>query len=443
MKQRSARSAQRGAVIIVFAVMLVVLIGFAGLVIDVGRFFVIKSELQNAADACSLAAASQLRPGMNDPDALNRAIAYGRVFTTGGVPTDYLPAYPEPAVMNRVNFQSAPVNITSAQISFSATLGGVYSTGGSGFNSARYAKCDAELADVPIYFLHVLGLLGFGPFTTQTIRASAVATKGAGTCGSIPAGICQRSADAATRGLNVGEWISLVPDDKMTPGWYGWVDFSPTAGGTPEVKDGLTSIAQCVLPVVGGPGRENGMKTSAENAWNTRFGIYSNPYRIEDIATIPPDKTGYAYFSQDVGTGKDALLANWPRSDAATSPRAYDGANSGAPNYQSALSARKSFQAEARSILGKADYASAGVDGQHDENGRINRRVVVVPVLDCNTKPLTITALACTLMLNPFGRVSGPDGGLVTGKLEYLGFADTLPCGSANTTGPLMSVLVK
>ena len=37
------------------------------------------------AGACALAASSQLRPGQNNPNALTRAIAYGRVFTTGGV----------------------------------------------------------------------------------------------------------------------------------------------------------------------------------------------------------------------------------------------------------------------------------------------------------------------------------------------------------------------
>ena len=59
---------QRGSVAIMFGLTLVVLIGFIGLSVDLGRFFVIKSELQNAMDACALSAASQLKPGAGDPN---------------------------------------------------------------------------------------------------------------------------------------------------------------------------------------------------------------------------------------------------------------------------------------------------------------------------------------------------------------------------------------
>ena len=69
---------QRGGVAIMFGLTLVVLIGFIGLSIDLGRFFVIKSELQNAMDACALSAASQLKPGAGDPNALtNRWLTAG------------------------------------------------------------------------------------------------------------------------------------------------------------------------------------------------------------------------------------------------------------------------------------------------------------------------------------------------------------------------------
>ena len=56
--QRQRQREQRGAVMILFSLTIVVLIGFAGLAIDLGRAFVIKTELQNAMDACALSAAS-------------------------------------------------------------------------------------------------------------------------------------------------------------------------------------------------------------------------------------------------------------------------------------------------------------------------------------------------------------------------------------------------
>ena len=86
MKQRASpcsRRPQRGVVVIVFGLMLVVLIGFAGLVIDLGRLFVIKTELQNAMDAWALSAASQLRPGFNTAADLQHRL-HGHRESDGG-----------------------------------------------------------------------------------------------------------------------------------------------------------------------------------------------------------------------------------------------------------------------------------------------------------------------------------------------------------------------
>lgn len=423
---------QHGAVAIVFGLMLVVLIAFAGLVIDVGRFFVIKSELQNAVDACALSAASQLRPGMNDTLVLNRAVAYGTVFSTGGDSSNE-------DIKNRANFQSATVNIGASHISFASALGGRYASDSASASNANYVKCDVPLADLPIYFLRILNIIGLGPLGQQTVSAMAVATQGSQTCNLVPAGVCAKSTEPVHHGLLPGEWLPL--GDKLAPGVFGWMDYSPVAGGTPEVKDGLTAVGQCDLPAVGAPARENGKKTSAQEAWNTRFGIYSNPYRIDDIASIPPDKTGYAYFNdKDSKTGNDYPWANWPRDDL-SGPHAFDGSNAGSPNYVTAGNTMLAFQTDARTVLsGPATFATGGLGKQHDLEGRSSRRLVVVPIVDCTGKPMIIQGLACVLMLNPFGRVGGDP---VNGKLEYIGPASAFPCGKTTVTGPKMSVLVK
>src|SRR4051794_2046304 len=102
---------QAGAVAIATAISLVALIGFLGVVIDLGRLYVMKSELQNAADSCALAASWELDGNAN---ALTRA-------ENSGIPV---------GTRNLVNFQSAPVTITAANISFSTTL----SNGGTNSN---------------------------------------------------------------------------------------------------------------------------------------------------------------------------------------------------------------------------------------------------------------------------------------------------------------------
>ena len=73
------RHRQGGAVLILVAIAAAVLIGFLGLVIDLGRLFVTKTEMQSAMDACALAAAAELRPGVTPPDSLavSRAVSAG------------------------------------------------------------------------------------------------------------------------------------------------------------------------------------------------------------------------------------------------------------------------------------------------------------------------------------------------------------------------------
>ena len=57
---RVAPAAEDGQVIVIVALMLVVLVGVTGLVLDVGRLYLAREQLQSSADAAALAAASQL-----------------------------------------------------------------------------------------------------------------------------------------------------------------------------------------------------------------------------------------------------------------------------------------------------------------------------------------------------------------------------------------------
>ncbi|HRQ05297.1 MAG TPA: pilus assembly protein TadG-related protein, partial [Nitrosomonas halophila] len=66
---------------VIIALSLVGLIGFMGLALDLGKLFVAKSELQNSADACALAAARELT-GANEKQlelAKAAGIATGRL----------------------------------------------------------------------------------------------------------------------------------------------------------------------------------------------------------------------------------------------------------------------------------------------------------------------------------------------------------------------------
>ena len=426
----SNRCQQRGAVVLVFALTLLVLIGFAGLAIDLGRFFVIKSELQNAVDACALAAATQLSPGQNNPAALSNAVAYGRVFSTGGTGNIG-------AIKNMANFQSEVVAIAADQITFSDTLDGTYQpSAGANFNTAAYAKCTYPLAGLPIFFMRVLNPL----LSTQTVGAMAAATlaPSSSNC-AIPIGVCKVPGSSAANnfGHTPGDWLSARKP--YGTGNFGWIDFTPPAGGASELADLLTGSGQCALKTNDTVG-EQGVIQSLDIAWNSRFGLYKG---TTNLANAPPDKTGYAY-SQD---------KNWP-----SGRDAYQGSSTvaGAVNYLFASTSAlySSYQGDTPLGMPTQGYKNA-TPAEHQEYGRKNRRLAVAPVVDCsvwNTSGSAQPAMegwACVLMLNPIaaGTPKSPEV-WDTPVLEFLGLSTTpgSPCataGAAGRFGPLVPVLVQ
>ncbi len=91
---------QRGAVAIIVALCLTLLIGMLGLVLDLGHVYVAKTELQNAADAAALSGAKELDGSL---DGVNRAVTWAI----------------EAAGKNKFNLNSQVVSIAASDIAFS------------------------------------------------------------------------------------------------------------------------------------------------------------------------------------------------------------------------------------------------------------------------------------------------------------------------------------
>ncbi len=429
---------QHGAVALIFGLTLVVLIGFVGLAIDLGRFFVVKSEVQNAMDACALAAASQLRPGQNNPAALTRAVAYGQVFSSGGA------AHTE-AIMNRANFQSVAVAIAAADITFADSLDGAYlDSAHANYNTARYARCSHTLTGLPVLFMGMLKLQGSDTgAATQGVSAMATATLSASntTC-AIPIGVCMAAGGTAANnyGLLEGHWIAAKSTSAYGTGNFGWIDFSPPNGGTSELADLLTGSGQCDVSI-GQPVGEQGQKTGLNVAWNSRFGWYKHGGGNPQLTTAPTDFTGYAY---SAGT-------NWPGA-----VNAYSGSSSvgGALNYQAATNAYQPYQGDTPKGIKDNTYTPSTV-AEH-KTGRKNRRIAVAPVVDCSVwntsgsaQPV-IQDWACVLMLNPFlsGHPGSGEEAWDIPLVEFLGLSSKAgsPCatgGQAGAGGPLVPQLVQ
>lgn len=417
------RRREGGVVAIIVALSIFVLVGFGGLVLDLGRLFVNKTELQNAADACALAAVNQL---VCDP-------------TVGACPAAFLEdavaAGSFVASRNTNDFQKAAVAIGRNDIRFHTAIGpnDSYLTIDEGaLPGSKFAMCTARSAAIPTWLMQVRKT-----FAPANVEARAVATLAPGqtACAASPVGVCSLNATPPNYGYSVGQWIVSTfnggqgGDDPGLEGNFRWVDFTPNAGGTSEVRDQLLGNGSVCGVRVGDDVRESGVKQGAKSAWNTRFGIYPNGANAVTAAMVAPDKTGYSYPSKAPGTVINIGTSAYDDYRLKQSQHLPF-----TPNEYAPTGAAKNFG-------GKPPISSA----EHLTYGG-ERRLMAVPIVECGQSPNTtkILSMGCVLMLNPMS--SGATGEIY---LEWRGMASSpnSPCRSTGiaggTNGPLVPTLVQ
>ncbi len=408
---------ERGAVAVLVAASMAVLIGFVGLALDLGKLYVAKTELQNSADACALAAARELAGANTDQLILAEA---------AGIATGEL---------HDVLFQGEQVVISS--VTFSSSLTGGYQPAftGSGATNLRFARCEARRAGIANWLIQVLNILPGISIGDQTVSASAVATLSPSqiTSCAIPVGVC--SSDVPP-GTPVGTWLSSVlgpgkggknGDTADLTGNYMWIDYTPPAGGASELAGQLTGPGVCNLPALGTQVGEAGVKSSLANDWNSRFGIYQGSVKAGDAI---PDYSGYAYTEK-----------NWPSKSGAFT------------DFQSKRGSNAAYQGDA--ATGLKTKGTVENSAYLKANGA-DRRLATAAVVDCDglKKGTTsaVSAWACVLMLHP---INNSQGGTGTGAdrmyLEYLGRSNQpnspcatngVPAGSTGA-GPMVPALVR
>lgn len=414
---------QMGAVAIIVGLSLVVLIGAVGLALDLGKLFITKTELQNGADACALAASRELT-GTNTNQL---AIAEAAGISTGS--------------RNRVLFQENPIALSpDLSVTFSETLNGTYQAKGA-FDEdpfvVRYVRCSVDRSNIANWFIQVLNVVPGANITSSTVRATAVASlQPAQTTCALPVTIC--SNDPAYASAVRGTWLqSVVGSQDSLTGSFRWADFTPPNGGAAELAAQLRGAGVCNLPAEGAEIGQPGNVASLGNDWNSRFGVYQGGIQPGEAV---PDFTGFAY----TGT-------SWPSAFGAYS------------NFIDRRSANVAYQGNtltgldvSGTIQGSAFLSTNGAD----------RRLAIVPVVDCSefgggSQTAAVQSWACILMLHPInnnsgggnsgGGNSGGAGGSPRMYLEYLGASNDLssPCatlglpGSEDAVGPQVPVLVQ
>lgn len=413
------RHKQQGIVAIVVALSTTAMVGFAGLALDLGKLFVVKTELQNSADACALAASQALTGANNQQLAIGEAAG----MTTG--------------VRHKVLFQKSDVTMTTnSTVEFSPDNAANSFVSKAGLNNAqalamRYVRCTVNKPNIDTWFIQVLNVLPGVAIGQQNISASAVARLQASqvNCG-LPVAICSNDLPVGTPS---GTWLTGAlgaANDQSLTGSFKWVDFSPPNGGAAEVGALLMGDGACNLPAVGVPVGQTGAVTSLANEWNSRFGIYQGSVKVDDAA---PDQSGFAYTE---------VATSWP-----SKFNAFDdfiGKRSTNAPYQGDTATGLNTKG---TIQGASFLSTNGLD----------RRLMTAPVVNCSayatSQVAPILSWACIFMLHPINNSAG--GTTATGEtrmyLEYRGNSNdpSSPCasnglpGGAGSTGPLVAALVR
>lgn len=393
------------------AISMAVLLGFVGLALDLGKLFVTKTELQNGADACALAAARELT-GTN---ANQLTIAEAAGMATGS--------------RNRVLFQDDPISfVADKSVEFSADLTGGYATKGT-YNptealTMKFARCTAERTGIANWLIDILNVIPGVNIGTQAVASRAVATLSrAQTNCALPVTLC--SNDPKYASAVRGTWLESVvgPQNSLT-GSFKWVDFTPPNGGGNELAKLLNGAGACSLPAEGAEIGQTGAIASLGNDWNSRFGVYQGGIKPEDAV---PDFSGYAY-----------TPTSWPSAFGA---------------YNDFINKRTTNVPYQGNTLTGLDVKGSIEPSSFLKSNGADRRLAIVPVVDCNefgggSQTAEVQSWACILMLHPINNSVSVGARMY---LEYLGASSdpSSPCatlglpGSESSAGPLVPTLVQ
>ncbi|PMS38666.1 putative Flp pilus-assembly TadE/G-like protein [Trinickia symbiotica] len=409
------RRRQGGAVMVLVALAMIALVGFVGLALDLGKLYVTRSELQNSADSCALAAA-------RDVDGVTPlAVSEAAGIAAGNI--------------NRAFFQSAAVSMTvDNNVTYATSSSGPFqskdSTSGT-LAQIGYVQCTTAVTGIANWLIQVLNLLPGVSIGPSTVSAVAVATTGhaQGLC-AMPIFVCDPSIGSPGTQYAVGQWLTGKVGSSAgtySQGSFGWANLNyntaNACSGASCLGQQLTG-ATCSVPN-SSQVRANGNIASLDKAYNTRFGIQ---YNGNGAPTGQSDFTGFAYTAAAGWSGSaysDFLTKRGSRTPYQGDPNGKSGGGSGVKTGGSPGSS--------------AVYQAGG-----------DRRLVVVPMVNCSnitsSAGATVTNWACVLMLDPMAQ----GGNLDSVHVEYRSLAGAAgsPCRTEGTpgsggNGPLVPELIQ
>jgi Flp pilus assembly protein TadG len=283
------RSGERGSITVLTAVMLVGLVLAVGLCLDVARIYMVRAQLQNAADAAALAAAREFNSGIIG---INQAAA----------------AAQSSALSSSNGFGLGKTSITIASVGFAQNLNGAYttkaqfdamsSTAKASFAAtARFVRVTTSVANVSILF--TIGRIGASRSET------AVATAGRSIelntiCNLFPIAVAKTNP---TTSFPSGQEITLTFRDGTGTTFdiqdRNYVVLATNGNGASDTRDASSGTLNTCAAVgqqypvnkSSSANTQNGPYQIADGL-NTRFNIYPQGNQLSVIGA-PPDTNIY------------------------------------------------------------------------------------------------------------------------------------------------------
>jgi Flp pilus assembly protein TadG len=264
-RSNSENKRERGSVLAMSALGMLTFLLATGMAVDLGHFYLVKSELQNAADAAALAGVSALNSG---PAGITRA----RQRAT--------------AAMNSYEFNQKGLAITAADVTFAVNLGGPYMDEASAASPATAQKIRfvrVKTPETPVQVFFAAPVLG-GKKNLTAEATAGMSMPISSVCDFLPVSVIDYGTP-----IKPGETYTFrsAPGSSVTPGNY---QILAVAGqGGQDVRIGLASgVDACAEP-------------GEEYAVDTKPGVTSGPVRVGvntrfdeygpqvDPVTQPPD----------------------------------------------------------------------------------------------------------------------------------------------------------
>lgn len=315
--KRSILADRSGGVAVYSAMLAAVAIGGMTLAVDYGRMTLLKSQMQDRADAAAMAAAVHLdsRDGAR-ADATD--VALNAATQSSAIPSDQAEL-----IVQSVSFYSTWGSSPEAATSDS---------------DARYVEVVLQPRQVEILFAPVLNLVSSGGAPeAQEIDAQAVAGSDPFVCNVPPLMMCNPEEDDPSLDLgdpaNAGRQFRLKEPQSgggtWAPGNFGLLEPADGGSGAADIEEALAAVTP--------PGcygldvdTATGSKTNkVRDGINARFDLPDNdhPYPAPDVINYPRDTEIIADPDEHMGSGTWDADAYWNDKHGLPLPPDLDGAS--------------------------------------------------------------------------------------------------------------------